>query len=538
MGGVLLVYAGRHLTFFYDEWSFILTRRGGSLDSFLSPHNGHLVAIPVIVYKLLFATVGLRHYTPYRVIAVLLHLLCCALLYALVRPRIGPWLALIPAALLLFMGTSWQILLWPFQMGYLMSVAGGLGALLALERRAARSDVAAGVLLTIAVGSSGVGVAFIVASAVVMLVQRSPRRRFWVVVVPLVLFGIWYLGWSAGESTSSDAILNAPQYVANAAAGAMAGVAGLDLSWGPPLVIGLVFGLVAVWQRRTDRRVTPMLLGAIAGALTFWGLAAVTRADALEPAASRYLYVGAVFILLLIAEVAASRARLGIWSLVALVLLALGAIVSNLHALRAGERGLRSNDVQARAALGAVQLAAPVVPPTFIADPTVLPVVAAGPYLAAVHDLGSPAFTPAQLGHQSEAARTQADGVLARAERLEVAPFAGPLRGTRTLTTTSVNGARLTNRNGCARLVPDPARGDAPITAEVTLRPGSRLLIGSRSGAGGNVLVRRFGATYLSTPIGALNGPTDVISFPADAAASVPWHVLLSPTGPLVMCGA
>ncbi len=165
VGGLLLVYAGRHLTFFYDEWTFVLTRRGSSLGTYLDPHNGHFVLVPVVIYKLLFALVGLRHYAPYRIIVVLLHLACCGLLYVLVRPRVGPWLALVPAALLLFMGSAWQILLWPFQMGYLASVAGGLAALVALERSSRRRDIVAVVSLTIAVASSGVGIPFVAACA-------------------------------------------------------------------------------------------------------------------------------------------------------------------------------------------------------------------------------------------------------------------------------------------------------------------------------------------------------------------------------------
>src|SRR5947199_74191 len=83
-----------------------LTRRGSSLGTYLDPHNGHLVLFPVLVYKLLFAIVGLRHYWPYRAATILLHLLSCGLLYALAGPRLGRWLALGPAALLLFMGSA------------------------------------------------------------------------------------------------------------------------------------------------------------------------------------------------------------------------------------------------------------------------------------------------------------------------------------------------------------------------------------------------------------------------------------------------
>src|SRR5581483_8510725 len=109
---------------------------------------------PMAVYRLFFALFGLRHYTPYRAADVALHLLCATLLYVLVRRRLGAWLALVPTALLLFMGTAAQDLLWGFQIGFLGSVAGGLGALVLIEDR--RSDALAAALLTWAIASSGV----------------------------------------------------------------------------------------------------------------------------------------------------------------------------------------------------------------------------------------------------------------------------------------------------------------------------------------------------------------------------------------------
>ncbi len=290
-GGLVLLYAGRHLTFFYDEWAFVLDRRGGSVGTYLDPHNGHLVLFPVVVYKLLFAIFGLRHYTPYRLVTVVLHLIACAELYVLARRRIGPWLALAPTTLLLCLGSAWQVLLWPFQISYLGSVVGGLGALLVLETGSTRRrDVATAALLTLAVGSSGLGLAFVVGCGALILMRRDPWRRLWVVIVPAVLFGIWYLGWATGEHTTSDAILAAPQYVANAAAGASAGLAGLDQSWGPPLALLILAILVLASVRRPGGIPTPMVVAIAAAALTFWTLAAVTRADSPDPTASRYLY--------------------------------------------------------------------------------------------------------------------------------------------------------------------------------------------------------------------------------------------------------
>jgi len=48
---LIVLELGANLTFFYDEWAFVLKRRGHSLDTFLAPHNEHLSLIPIAVYK-------------------------------------------------------------------------------------------------------------------------------------------------------------------------------------------------------------------------------------------------------------------------------------------------------------------------------------------------------------------------------------------------------------------------------------------------------------------------------------------------------
>ena len=99
-----------------------------------TPHNEHLSLVPVLVYKLLFSTVGTDSYVPYRVAGLLLHCGVAALLFAYARRRVGELLALGAAAIVLFLGTAWPDVLWPFQIGFLGSLAAGIGALLALDR--------------------------------------------------------------------------------------------------------------------------------------------------------------------------------------------------------------------------------------------------------------------------------------------------------------------------------------------------------------------------------------------------------------------
>ena len=49
LAAVLLMWAGRDTTFFYDDWPYVLDRGSWSLDTFLEPHNEHLQAVSVLI---------------------------------------------------------------------------------------------------------------------------------------------------------------------------------------------------------------------------------------------------------------------------------------------------------------------------------------------------------------------------------------------------------------------------------------------------------------------------------------------------------
>src|SRR3977135_2859197 len=134
-----------------------------------------------------------------------------------------------------------------------------------------------------------------------------------------------------------------------------------------------------------------MFVAALAGVLTFWVLAALVRSQAPDPAASRYLYVGAVFIWLIGAELVGIVVFRGPW-LAVVGVLAVGLLVSQIGALRAGEAGLRGSDDAVRASFGVVQLSVPAVSPAFVPEPVNAPTLTAGAFLAAVRDLVSPAL--------------------------------------------------------------------------------------------------------------------------------------------------
>ena len=291
---------GLGLTFNYDEWNWVMNRRGWSAATLLDPHNEHLSLVPVLIFKLLFVTVGIDAYWPYRVALILVHLVCVALVFVLVRRRLGDVFALVLAALILFLGSAWQDLLWPFQIGYLGSVAAGLGMLLALERR----DTTGRVLGCVRPHFVGPSVGSPRRGRTGRGRARRPGpwlsserwRHVWVVAVPVALYALWFAIYGNPNATPGNAhgfglvrqngpVI--PSYAADMAANAFAGLAGLAIDWGRPLAVAAL--VIGIWWS-AHRRLSLRTLSLLVGLALLWGLTALLRAQLNGATDNRYIY--------------------------------------------------------------------------------------------------------------------------------------------------------------------------------------------------------------------------------------------------------
>ena len=59
IAAIWLMYETRGTTLWFDEWQWALEYRDNTLHGFIAPHNGHPTLVPVAIYRLLFATVGI-----------------------------------------------------------------------------------------------------------------------------------------------------------------------------------------------------------------------------------------------------------------------------------------------------------------------------------------------------------------------------------------------------------------------------------------------------------------------------------------------
>jgi hypothetical protein len=527
---LLLLYMGRGLSFFYDDWNYVTQDYGGGIHSLLTSHNGHLSVIPIAIYKVLFHVVGLNHYAVFRLVVIVLHLICGGLVFVLAARRIPRVPALLATALILFLGAAWEDLLWAFQMSYLLSVAGGLGAWVLLERDDLRSKSAAMLCLIVALGSSSLGIAIVIGVAAELAWGRRWRTA-WVVVVPVLLYAIWYLHYGEDEITKNG-LINAPGFVEELAAAAFGGLVGRALEWGRPLAV-LGF-LVLLLRLARPLPVSARLVGLLATGFSLWFITAAARSTVSQPETSRYIYLGAVVIVLVAVEllrgVTITPRATGLATLVVGF-----CAVTGLTALHAGAMGLQEHSKTVTAELGALELAAAHAPPGYQPDTVLAPQIMAGSYLHTVRAIGSsPADTPAEIVAANPASRAAADRVLLALE----APGSQPLGGVRSSplapapAISSLIGGLESQSGGCISLAPSIG---ALMTAAFTL-PAGGVVIHNQGSAPASLALRRFGEVFDQIPSQAGPHSVAVLSPPSDAT-QVPWQLQVASASRFSICG-
>lgn len=530
---VLFLALTWHFGFLIDTWEFLMNRRSFTVDSVMRPHNEHIVVLPVVIQQILLQLFGMGTARPEYVLLTIMLLVTDYLLFVYLRRRVGGWMALFGALLILFLGPAWELLLWPFEISLLGSVLFGLGMLLALERGDRKGDVLACLLLAISVGFSELGLAFVAAALVAVL--QSPReqwrRRAFVVFIPIVLYALWYVGWGheAESHMSLRNVLASPRFVAESVAAGVGNLFGLgtspvsdttELFWGAILVAAIV---AALGYRRWNRPgFDPALWPAAAAAAFNWFLTAFNQIPGRDPATSRYQYASCVFIVMILANLLAKErfSRRALLVAAAVTLLALG---PNLVVLKDGRDSLAQQSDLGRAGTEALEIARRTVPAEFQLSPEVVGTpalvdVSAAPYFEAVDEFGSPAYSEAELVAAPEIARHWADVALSKALPLNavVTPNGYDSRG---------------GRENCIA-VPggQPASGATPIgfgKTRVEVPPGA---------AEAHLTMRRFSAAEFPVPIAPVpGGSTVVINVPRDKSAR-PWQLHVEAEQPVRVC--
>jgi hypothetical protein len=306
----VLLWLGRGMTFFADEWAFIESRSLGDPGTWLPPHNEHWSTLPILVYRELIETVGL-------------HGLVVVLLFLVIRRTSGPIVALGASIILLAFGSGFENLFWGFQIGYVGATASGLAALLALDRRDALGRAAVAVFLFLGLTTAGISLAFFIAVAVESWLRGRSREMFVAIGVPAGIFMLWFIvfgrfGVTTRSPLSVEALLDVPGAIVGGLGNAAGAIAGVGPTLG--LLVAAAIAACAAFRLSRDRSLSPRFVGAVAGIVALYALIGVTRGNQFAGFIdyTRYTYVASILLMVglsaLVGQVdvpAPGRGRLG-----------------------------------------------------------------------------------------------------------------------------------------------------------------------------------------------------------------------------------
>ena len=302
-------YLDRHLWFFDDDWQFLVGRglwyAPTDPRSIWYPHFEHWSTLPILLWRGLYNVFHLSSYWPYLLpllvtLAVVMHLLWRLCL----RNGVDPWVATAAVGVLGFLGAGAEDLGWAFQIGFVGSLAFGLGAILLVDRPdPSPAQCALGSAAALAgLMCSTVGDAMLVALAVVLFARGPGRRALAVLALPATSYALWWafvghLGLTLpGDHVRGSTLTDLPGYVWTGLSTALGRSFNLDAA-GAALLVAL--GAWALWHMRALREGRPALIGLSAAALVFYIVVALGRDSAGDAGstAPRYIYIGMALLL-------------------------------------------------------------------------------------------------------------------------------------------------------------------------------------------------------------------------------------------------
>lgn len=302
-----LTWFGRGLTFWSDEWAFISGRSLGDPGTWWAPHNEHWSTGAIVVYRALVETVGLRSYVPYLALVAVLHTLVAWMVFRAVERRAGPSTALGASALVLFFGAGFENLYWAFQVGFVGAMLAGLVALDALDGAPSRRRAAGlAIALVISEMTAGIGLLFVGAAALMMLLTPAWRRWLSVLAIPVGVYGAWFaLAGRTGvrvfrDPLATSSVAAIPGFIAEGFEAALGAATGLA-AFGPLVVIAAA--TVAAASLVRGARPSPRVVALLVAIAAQYALVAVTRAGITvgQVDYARYTYVSGILMVQVLA---------------------------------------------------------------------------------------------------------------------------------------------------------------------------------------------------------------------------------------------
>jgi hypothetical protein len=309
---VLSLWINRTTWFLGDDFA-ILTNRyfaaasGNWSKALFLPHNDHLIALPVLVFIGLGRIFGLDNHLVYMLPAIFMHIAILFAIAIILKKRCTSTLtALSAVCCVAFMSAGFEVLMMATNMAHVAPIFIGLYQLILVDHDGdiSKRDIVAATLGVIAVLCAGTSIPLIVMIALFLVLQRQFKRAALIAAPPAMLWLAWFVKYGTlnhglkGDTqfTIFNKTAQIAQYVIKGIQGSLEAIS--HISGSSTFLIILCF--LGLYKRSIKSKAILMPFCMAVGSVMFYFITGFSRVTFGAPVSSRYVYLGAIFIIPLV----------------------------------------------------------------------------------------------------------------------------------------------------------------------------------------------------------------------------------------------
>ena len=309
---LLSLWINRTTWFLGDDFA-ILTNRyfaaasGNWSQALFLPHNDHLIALPVLVFIGLGRIFGLDNHLVYMLPAIFMHIAILFAIAIILKKRCTSTLtALSAVCCVAFMSAGFEVLMMATNMAHVAPIFIGLYQMILVDHDGdiSRRDIVAATLGVIAVLCAGTSIPLIVMIALFLVLQRQFKRAALIAAPPAMLWLAWFVKYGTlnhrnkgdMQFTIFNKTAQIAQYVIKGIQGSLEAIS--HISGSSTFLIILCF--LGLYKRSIKSKAILMPFCMAVGSVMFYFITGFSRVTFGAPVSSRYVYLGAIFIIPLV----------------------------------------------------------------------------------------------------------------------------------------------------------------------------------------------------------------------------------------------
>ena len=308
----LSLWINRHTWFIGDDFAILTDRYFAASDgnwsqALLLPHNDHLVALPILVFIGLGNVFGLDNHLVYMLPAIFMHIAILLAVAIILKKRCSSTLtALSAVCCVAFMSAGFEVLMMATNMAHVAPIFLGLYQLILVDHDGdiSKRDIVATLLGVIAVICAGTSIPLIVMIALFLVLQRQYKRAVLIAVPPAALWLMWFVEYGTlnhgvkGDTqyTTFNKTEQIAQYVIKGLQGSLEAISHI----GGSSTFLIIFCFLGLYKKSIKSKTILMPFCMAVGSVMFYFITGFSRVTFGSPVSSRYVYLGAIFIIPLV----------------------------------------------------------------------------------------------------------------------------------------------------------------------------------------------------------------------------------------------